>query len=90
MIATYAWNYSPIDGTNVVHNIPAKGCKFKFPFDLVLDTAGGPPLAPLSDSSTSILAYIQHTSAHVNFARRVVQFIAANHRQAHQDCVNER
>jgi hypothetical protein len=37
MIATYAWNCSPIDGTNVVRSIPAMGREFKFPFDLALN-----------------------------------------------------
>ncbi len=43
MIATYAWNCSPIDGTDVVRSIPAMGREFKFPFDVALEADGAPP-----------------------------------------------
>ncbi len=89
MIATYAWNCSPIDGTDVVRSIPAMGREFKFPFDVALDADGAPPAEPLSDSSASVLAYIQQTSEHIDFARRVVELVVHDRRQAHRDRVNE-
>jgi hypothetical protein len=35
MIATYAWNCSPIDGTDIVRSVPAMGRDFRFPFNLI-------------------------------------------------------
>jgi hypothetical protein len=72
MIATYAWNCSPIDGTDVVRSIPAMGREFKFPFDLALGIIGSQTIAPLSDSSTSVLDCIKQTSAHVDFPDRLL------------------
>jgi hypothetical protein len=65
------------------------GREFKFPFDIALDAEGGPPVKPLSDSSASVLTYIQQTSAHINFAHQVVEFVVNNRRQAHHDRVDE-
>jgi len=88
MIATYAWNCSPIDGTDVVRSVPAMGREFKFPFDLALDADGPVPAGPLSDPSTSVLEYIKHTGQHVDFARKVVALVVEDRRHAHRDRVN--
>jgi hypothetical protein len=88
MIATYAWNCSPIDGTDVVRSVPAMGREFKFPFDLALEAAS-PAVLPLADPGTSVLSYIQQTAAHVDFARQVVALVVADRRQAHRDRVND-
>jgi hypothetical protein len=87
MIATYAWNCSPIDGTDVVRSVPAMGREFRFPFDLATDPAATNPL-PLSDPSASVLRYITQTSAHVDFAQKVVALVIADRREAHRDRVN--
>jgi hypothetical protein len=42
-----------------------------------------------SNSSASVLACIQQTSAHVESACQVVQLVVANRYQAHRDCVYE-
>jgi hypothetical protein len=88
MIATYAWNCSPIDGTDVIRSVPAMGREFRFPFDLTFD-ADSPAASPLPDASTAILDYIKQTSTHVDFARRVVELVIADRRTAHRDRVNE-
>jgi hypothetical protein len=36
MIANYAWNCSPIDGTDVAFNVPVMGCDSSFPLTLQL------------------------------------------------------
>jgi hypothetical protein len=89
MIATYAWNCSPIDGTDVVRSVPAMGREFKFPFDLASAADSPNSAAPLTDPSTSVLTYIQHTAQHVDFARQVVALVVEDRRQAHRDRVNE-
>jgi hypothetical protein len=90
MIATYAWNCSPIDGTNVVCSIPAMGREFKFPFVLTLDAAApAADAVPVPDAGTSVLAYIRQTASHVDFARQVAALVVANRRQAHRDRVND-
>jgi hypothetical protein len=88
MIATYAWNCSPIDGTNVVRSVPAMGHEFRFPFYLNMDSIT-PAVNPLPDPGTSVLEFIQHTAQHVDFARQVVALVVADRRQAHRDRVNE-
>jgi hypothetical protein len=30
----YAWNASPVDGTDIIQSFAAKGCAFPFPIDL--------------------------------------------------------
>jgi hypothetical protein len=32
--AMYAWNASPIDGTDIVRSFAAKACTFNFPLDV--------------------------------------------------------
>jgi hypothetical protein len=32
-LAAFAWNSAPIDGTDIVHSVPAVGREFMFPFD---------------------------------------------------------
>ena len=88
MLATYAWNCSPIDGTDVVRSVPAMGREFKFPFDLAVDAQSHAPVGPSSDPSLSVLEYIKSTSQHVDFARRVVALVVEDRRQAHRDRVN--
>jgi hypothetical protein len=77
MITTYRWNCSPIDGTDIVRIIPAMGREFCFPFNLASGPNGPTPL-PLSDPSASVLKYITQTSAHVDFAKKVVTLVIAN------------
>jgi hypothetical protein len=77
MIVTYAWNCSPINGTDVVRSVPAMGREFKFPFDLALD-ATAKAVLPLADPGTSVIAYIQQTAEHVDFARQVVALVVAD------------
>jgi hypothetical protein len=89
MIATYARNCSPIDGTYVVRSVPAMGHEFKFPFDIALDANGGPLVESLSGSSASVPAYIQQTSAHIDFARQVVELVVDHCCRAHRNRVNE-
>jgi hypothetical protein len=87
MLATYAWNCSLIDGTDVVRSVPAMGREFKFPLDLALN-APALPTSPLSAPGTSVIAYIKHTAEHVDFARQVVALVVADRRQAHRDRTN--
>jgi hypothetical protein len=89
MIATRAWNCSPIYGTDVEHIVSAMGRAFKLPFDVALDANGGPPVEPLSNSSASVLTYIQQTSAHINFASQAVKLVVDNRGSAHCNCVHE-
>jgi hypothetical protein len=73
MIATYAWNCSPIDGTDVVRSVPAMGREFRFPFDLASNS-----FSPCEDTSASVLQYIKQTSSHVDFACSVIQLVIAD------------
>ena len=34
--AAYAWNSSPIDGTDIIRSVPAVGRPFRFPYDLTI------------------------------------------------------
>jgi hypothetical protein len=37
LFATYAWNASPVDGTDVIHSFATKARTFKFPLDIQTD-----------------------------------------------------
>jgi hypothetical protein len=87
MIATYAWNCSRIEGTDLVRNVPAMG-QFKCHFNIALNAKGVPPIEPLSKWSNSVLTYIQYTSNHINFALQVVKLVVDNHPQVHRKHVD--
>jgi hypothetical protein len=73
MIATYAWNCSPIDGTDVVRNVPARGCEFRFPFDLNMDSVT-PAVRPLSvpwNHTTKSFSTFLFQNLNVNFQNTV-------------------
>jgi hypothetical protein len=57
------------------------GPEFRFPFDLALDANRGPPVEPLSDSSASVLTYIQQPSPHIDFAHQVVELVVVNNQR---------
>ena len=85
MIATYAWNCSRIDGTDVVRSVPAMGREFKFPFNLAFDVNDPALVGPSPDPSISVLEYIKHTAQQVDFARHVVALVVEDLRQAHRN-----
>jgi hypothetical protein len=52
--ATYAWNASPIDGTDVVRSFAAKGREFPFPFDVQADPDDNPFRIPQGDGQAAL------------------------------------
>jgi hypothetical protein len=88
MIATYAWNCSPIDGTAVVRSIPAMGREFKFPFDLALDATQPTPAQALYPTQAPPFSNTSNTPPSTWTLRQVVALVIEDRRQAHRDRVN--
>jgi hypothetical protein len=53
--AACAWNSSHIDGTNIVHSVPAAGRSSQFPFDLSLSPAPTPTMQQATDVHAAFL-----------------------------------
>ncbi|MGH7955061.1 MAG: hypothetical protein ACREOZ_03790 [Gloeomargaritales cyanobacterium] len=84
MVAAYAWNSSPIDGTDIIRSVPAIGREFKFPMDFELS-----PLPSLSDDVAGALhTYLSRVASNVSFATEILKLLVEDRRTAHRERVN--
>lgn len=54
MISAFAWNTIPIDGTDIIHSIPAIGRPLRFSMDVAI--AAMPD--PINDTAKATTSYI--------------------------------
>lgn len=81
----YAWNSSPIDGTDIVRSIAAVGREFRFPLDVKLSE-----LPPLNDKSNNALYnYLRDVSTESTFAISILQILIEERRLMHQTRLNK-
>ena len=81
----YAWNASPIDGTDIARCIPAVGREFKFPMDIELQ-----PSPTLNDDCNSaLLTYLRHVSCDTKFAESILQILIEERREYHRHRAND-
>jgi hypothetical protein len=85
MTACYAWNSSPIDGTDILHGVTAVGRPFLFPIDILL--ALPPQLC--SDNATDVTQYLQFVSEHASFSQAILRFLVEDRHLAHAERANE-
>ena len=82
--AGYAWNSAPIDGTDILRNILAIGCKLHFPIDINLSAV--PKLT--HNSGQVALDYLKLTDSSRHFSSSVLIFIIEDRRTVHAECNN--
>lgn len=86
-IATaYAWNASPIDGTDIVRSVPAIGRTLRFTLDI--DLAAMPDL--IDNPSESVVAYLRYLQRDVPFAQQLLAYLVEDRRLIHRERVNEK
>ena len=82
----YAWNTSPIDGTDIIRSVPAISCKLKFPLDIHES-----PLPPIINNPTkSIVDYIQYLDRTTVYAREICCWITEDRRTMHRKRTNNK
>jgi len=86
MATVYAWNASPIDGTDIVRSVPAIGRTLRFPLDI--DLAAMPDL--IDNQSESVVAYLRYLQRDVPFARQLLAYLVEDRRLIHRERVNKK
>jgi hypothetical protein len=81
MTACYAWNSSPIDGTNILHSVAAVGRPFLFPIDISLAL----PHQLCSNNATDITQYLQFVSEHASFSQAILRLLVEDCHLAHAE-----
>ena len=84
MIAAYAWNAMPIDGTDIVRSIPAIGRPLRFPMDIVIADL---PI-PINDAAQATVRYLQDISSDSRFDRDLDMWLTEERREHHREHIN--
>ena len=86
MISAYAWNASPIDGTDIIRSVPAIGRELKFPLDINLVKLP----TVIDNASESVATYLRSIGNNVSFARDLLAWLLDDKRANHRERANER
>ena len=82
-VASYAWNFAPIDGTAIVRSFPAIGCILRYPIDC------DPSIVlPIDDPSFAITQFLAISQSTRSIATSVLSFLLDDCRTAHDERVN--
>ena len=80
----YAWNSSPIDGTDTLCSVPALGRELRFPFDVDISA-----LLPLvSNNADSVVSYLRLTDSNCHFATAILKILIEDRRTAYVERIN--
>jgi hypothetical protein len=83
--SAYAWNSSPIDGTDIIRSVPAVGCPFRFPFNLSFGSIPVPTTSQAQDAHS----FLRLSSSHSQFAKQVLWLLTEDCRAAHRARIND-
>jgi hypothetical protein len=86
MIAGFAWNSSPIDGTDIIRSVAAVGREFRLPVDVKLSTIDP---STLDLSAQALSTYMTCISRYSSFAQNILALLIADRRAAHAERINE-
>lgn len=84
LATAYAWNASPIDGTDIIRSIPAIGRCLRFPLEVHESTN----VAPIDNATCSDIEYIRYLGQDVEFARKLIAWTSEDRREQHRERVN--
>ena len=82
--AGYAWNSVPINGTDILHSIPAIGREIHFPVGVNLSAL--PKLA--HNSGQAALDYLKLTDSSRHFSSSILKILIEDRRIAHAERIN--
>lgn len=71
MLAAYAWNAMPIDGTDIRRSIPAIGRSLKFPMDITIVELP----SPIDDATNATVRYICSICSDSRFVKYLVTWL---------------
>ena len=80
----YAWNASPIDGTDILRSVPAIGRELKFLIDIHESNLP----VPTSNVTASVVDYIRYLGRDVSYARDLIAWLLRNRRTAYRERTN--
>ena len=84
IVAGYAWNSTPIDGTDIIRSIPTIGRELKFPIDI--SSTSLPPL--ISNQTDSVVKYLRLTDSSNHFATEILKIFIEDRRTVHHERIN--
>ena len=85
MISTYAWNSMPVDGKDIIRNIPAIGRPLRFPIDIILSCLP----VPIDDDGKATVSYIRKINKDARFTSKLVMWLVEERRERHRERVNQ-
>ena len=77
-VATYAWNASAIDGTDIVRSVPAVGRPFRFPIDCDLSTI--PPFLSADTRVDNLFEFLRLGHTQSKFATEILRYLTEERR----------
>lgn len=86
LIAAFAWNVMLVDGTDILHSVPAIGCLLNFPIDIAIEQL---PLPIISDAAKATVSYMRHISKDARFACELTTWLTTERRNRHRERVNK-
>jgi len=90
-LAGYAWNASPIDGTDIIRSVAAVGRPFRFPVDTQLSAIDSAAITPVSSCNdlSSLHEYLRLGQSQSQFAVQILQLLTEERRITQSERVNE-
>jgi hypothetical protein len=85
-VAAYAWNSTPIDGTDIVRSYPVTGRVFRFPLDVALDALP----QPTDDPALSLQRFLAAADSTTQTSRRLLLILNDERRSIQRERINER
>ena len=84
IVAGYAWNSAPIDGTDIIRSIPAISRKLRFPIDISSVTL--PQLT--TNQADSVVNYLRLTDSSKHFASEILKILIEDRCTVHRERIN--
>ena len=87
VVAGYAWNSSPIDGTDILRSVYENDRELRFP--LGIDLRALPPPPPLvSTNADSVVSYLRLTDSNRHFTSAILKILVEYRQTSHAERVN--
>jgi hypothetical protein len=84
VLAAYAWNSMPIDGTDIVRSFVVCGRIFRLPLDIALDSLP----EPTDDNALCVQRFLSSVSDSLGTSRQILSFLVDDRRATHRARVN--
>lgn len=85
MLAAYAWNAIPFDGTDIPRSIPAIGRPLKSPMNIAIAELP----SPINDATKATVSYIRSIRSDARFAKDLVTWLTEDQHERPRERVNQ-